>query len=391
MLFPSKNTFFLACKYSLVGATSAIIDIGILALLVEYAHLHLLIAAVLSFCVAVGNGFFWNKKWTFQNTSPRIARQYIKFFLTSLVGLCLNLLFLSLFVYWLRLWYITAKIITSAIVFFWNFTVNKFWTFRPYTIERPAILEKSSCDLSVIIPAYNEAHDCAAVIESATTYLVPRFQTWEIICVDDGSTDATADILRDTAHNDTHIRVITHAINKGKGASVRDGVLAAHGALILFIDADGSTPITEFDTFVPLFSNGANIVIGSRYLKDSTIIHKQPWYRIMIGRIGNLLIQALLLDSIKDTQCGFKAFTHSSAKSLFGSSTIDRWGFDMEILALAQHMGYSIKEVPVQWHDSETRKSRFRPIKDAHRTFRELLRIKWNLITGVYTLTNKKK
>lgn len=391
MKLPSYITCILAIKYALVGASSAIIDIGVLALLIEYGHLHLLIAAVLSFCIAVGNGFFWNKRWTFQNTNPRIARQYIKFFLTSLVGLCLNLLFLSLFVYWFHLWYVTAKIITSAIVFFWNFTVNKFWTFRSYTIQRPPIHEKPTCDISVIIPAYNEAHDYATVIESTAVYLQPRFQTWEIICVDDGSTDATADLLSDTAQHDIHIRVITHSINRGKGASVRDGVLTAHGALILFIDADGSTPITEFDAFIPLFSRGADAVIGSRYLKDSAIIHKQPWYRVMIGRIGNLLIQALLLDTIRDTQCGFKAFTFTAAKSLFEKSTIDRWGFDMEILALAQHMGYTIKEVPVRWHDSETRKSRFRPIKDAHRTFHELLRIKWNLITGVYSLTKQKK
>ena len=281
--------------------------------------------------------------------------------------------------------------ITTGLVFFWNFTVNKFWTFRSYTIERPRSSTKPSCEISVLIPAYNEEHDLRAVVEKVAHYLIASFETWEIICIDDGSTDTTAAIVQKLAQSDSHIRPIIHAKNLGKGASVRDGVHVAQGALILFMDADGSTPITQLDTFMPFFSQGADIIIGSRYLKESSIVRKQPWYRIALGRIGNLFIQALLLDVIKDTQCGFKAFTFNTAQALFERSTIDGWGFDMEILALAQHMGYDIKEVPVQWHDSETRKSRFRPFKDAHRTFRELLRIKWNLITSVYTLTKEKK
>ncbi|MDP2630498.1 MAG: glycosyltransferase [Candidatus Uhrbacteria bacterium] len=391
MGIPSQKTLILAIKYALVGASSTIIDVGVLALLVEYGHLHLLVAAVISFCVAVGNGFFWNKRWTFQNTSAHLTRQYIKFFLTSLVGLGLNLLLLSFLVYFFHLWYVIAKMVTTVAVFFWNFTANKFWTFRSYVIARPPIDEKSSCDISVLIPAYNEEHDIKNGIEDVMRFLRPRFETWEIICIDDGSTDATAKIIQALSRDDSRIRLIIHVKNEGKGASVRDGVRAAHGALILFMDADGSTPISQFDVLAPFFSQGADIVIGSRYLKESSIIRKQPWYRIALGRIGNLFIQALLLDAIKDTQCGFKAFTFPSAKALFKKSTVNRWGFDMEILALAQHMGYTIKEVPVQWHDSETRTSRFRPIKDAHRTFRELLRIKWNLIAGAYTLTKEKK
>lgn len=387
MGMPSRKTLILAIKYALVGASSTIIDVGVLTLLVELGHLHLLVAAVLSFCIAVANGFFWNKKWTFQNTSTHLTRQYIKFALTALVGLGLNLLLLSFLVYFFHLWYVLAKMITTVIVFFWNFTSNKFWTFRSYTIPRPSIEAKPSCNISVLIPAYNEERDIQRAIENVAQYLHPRFESWEIICIDDGSTDATATVIQALTQSDIHVRAIFHANNQGKGASVRDGVCAAQGAIILFMDADGSTPIGQFDTFMPFIKDGADIVIGSRYLKDSSIVRKQPWYRIALGRIGNLFIQALLLDTIKDTQCGFKAFTFEPAKSLFEKSTIDRWGFDMEILALAQHMEYVIKEVPVQWHDNETRISRFRPIKDAHRTFRELIRIKWNLITGAYTLT----
>jgi len=386
-----QKTVILSIKYALVGATSTLIDIGILTLLVEYGHIPLIGAAVISFSVAVVNSFLWNKRWTFKNKNPRIKRQYIKFFLTSLVGLGINLLFLSVFVYLFRLWYVIAKIIITVIVFFWNFTVNRVWTFRSYTIPRPQIQEVPTCQCSVIIPAYNEERDITNAVSVVVRYLQSRFTHFEIFVIDDGSTDKTETLLHALQNNEPFLHIIKHARNEGKGASVRDGMLAAHGAIILFMDADGATPIDELDQFLPFLKSGSDIVIGSRYLKESAIIRKQPWYRIAIGRIGNLFIQALLLDTIKDTQCGFKAFTFQSAKILFSTQTIGAWGFDMEILALAQHMGFSIKEVPVRWHDSETRESRFRPIKDAHRTFRELLRIKWNLIRGAYTLTKEKK
>ncbi len=391
MLFPSKNTVLLAFKYALVGSSSAAIDLGILFLLVEYTHMPLLAAAIISFCASVANGFLWNKRWTFKNTSPRVRRQYIKFLLTSLVGLFLNIFLLALFVYAFHVWYIFAKILIAGLVFFWNFTANRFWTFREYTIARPSCSDKPDLAISVIIPSYNEESDIHSTISDCLSYLRGRFPSYEIIVVDDGSTDSTKILLQNLCTEEPSVKRITHTINRGKGASVRDGIRAARGTIILFMDADSATPIDELDRFLPLFKEGIDIAIGSRYLKASSIVRKQPLFRIVLGRIGNLLIQALLLDTIKDTQCGFKAFTHPAAKVLFESSTIDRWGFDMEILALAQHMGFSIKEVPVHWRDSESRMSRFRPIKDAHRTLRELLRIKWNLLNGVYSLTREKK
>ena len=230
----------------------------------------------------------------------------------------------------------------------------------------------------------NEEREVGPVVMNAVRYLRERWTDAEIIVVDDGSTDATAEHLRSLILTYPMVRTITHNQNRGKGASVRDGVRAAKGALILFMDADGSTPIESFDAFVPCLGKTADIVIGSRYLKESLILRKQPWYRIMLGRIGNLVIQLVLLEQIRDTQCGFKAFTHEAGRALFEKSVIDRWGFDTEILALAQHMGYSIKEIPVQWHDSVARKSRLRPIRDAHRTLRDLIRIKYNILAKRY-------
>ncbi|MBI4252739.1 glycosyltransferase [Candidatus Uhrbacteria bacterium] len=380
----TKQFSLLATKYMLVGATSAIIDIGLLAVLVEYAHIPLMPAATLSFLVAVGNGFLLNKRWTFRDRSKRLARQYTKFFLTGLVGLALNVSLLALFVYGFNLWYLLAKIFVTGIVFFWNFTINRFWTFRDYTIPRPERTAPPTKEVSVVIPAYNEEREISPVVMSAVRYLRERWANAEIIVVDDGSTDTTAEQLRSLILTYPMVRAITHDQNRGKGASVRDGVHATRGALILFMDADGSTPIESFDAFVPYLGKTADIVIGSRYLKESSIIRKQPWCRVLLGRIGNLIIQLVLLENIKDTQCGFKAFTHESAHALFRKSAINRWGFDTEILTLAQYMGYTIKEIPIQWHDSVTRKSRLRPIKDAHRTLRDLICIKYNILAKRY-------
>lgn len=379
-----KKTIKEAVKYMLVGATSAVIDIGALLIFVEFVRLPLLLAATLSFMIAVGNGFIWNKRWTFHNKGERVARQYTKFLLTSLVGLGLTLLLLSVFVYMFRLWYVFAKMLVTVVVFFWNFTINRFWTFRDTTIPRPSTAPMASCDISVVIPAYNEEREILSVVMSVADYLSRRFAHAEIIVVDDGSRDRTAEQLKQLSSTLPMVHVITHEINCGKGASVRDGIIAARGALILFIDADGSTPIEELDHCLPLLTQGIDIVIGSRYLKDSAVIRKQPWYRVLIGRIGNLIIQLVLLEHISDTQCGFKVFTHEAAYALFSKQRINGWGFDTEILTLAQHMGFTIKEVPVRWHDSSARKSRFRPIKDAHRTLRELFRIKYNILTKRY-------
>lgn len=379
-----KKTVAEALKYMLVGASSAVIDICLLFIFVEYVRIPLLLAATLAFFIAVGNGFFWNKRWTFKNTGPHAGRQYAKFLLTSLVGLGITLLLLSFFVYTLKLWYLVAKMLVTVIVFFWNFTVNRFWTFRDTIIPRPVLGAVPSCDLSVIIPAYNEACEIESTVSAVLEYCAQKFARAEIIVVDDGSTDATAVHLKRLLASIPNFRIITHETNCGKGASVRDGVCAARGALILFMDADAATPISELDRFLPLLKNGTDIVIGSRYLKDSAVIRKQPWYRVLLGRVGNLVIQLVLLEHINDTQCGFKAFTHKAAYALFSKQRIEGWGFDTEILALAQHMGFSIKEIPVHWRDSIARKSRFRPIKDAHRTLRELFRIKYNILTKQY-------
>lgn len=380
----SKNQIWVLIKYGIVGVSGTIIDVGLLYAFVEYGHIPLLSAAALSFIFAVANNFYWNKKWTFGDTSTRYAKQYIKYLIVSLIALVLNMIVLYALTTLFGLWYIFAKLATSGVIFVWNFTINKFWTFRSYAIPRPTIADQPTRDLSIVIPAYNEEKNIRRMIEECQTYCASRKLNAEIIVINDGSSDSTAAIVETLARGNSSLRVITHDTNSGKGASIRDGMLAATGWHILFLDADGATPITEFDKCHEAFKRDVDIVIGSRYLADSTIVIKQPWYRVFLGRIGNLLIQLVLLEGIVDTQCGFKAFTFQATRAIVPRQTIAGWGFDMELLSIGRQMGFTIQEIPVSWTECTNRKSRFLPLRDAHRTLRDLLVIKINLMTKKY-------
>jgi len=352
---------------------------------VEYGKYPLLLSATISFITAVIIGFFLHRSFTFKAQNGNAIRQYVKFFLTSCIGLGLNTLILSLFVYVFNVWYIFAKCIASGCVFSWNFLINKFWTFHVVHISRPNFFPTSSdIIVSVIIPAYNEE----AVIQNCITSVHPFFErkniTHEIIVIDDGSTDATAERAETMRASIDSLRVISYKKNKGKGYAVRSGVQAAQGKYILFMDADSSTPIDAYDALSAVLDKGNDIAIGSRYLKESAIYIRQPKQRILLGRIGNLLIRLILLQGIHDTQCGFKLFTTEAGKAIFSKQRIERWGFDMEALAIGLHMGFRIQEVPVSWRDDTRRASRFRPIKDAYKTLGELFKIKLNLTLNKY-------
>ncbi len=239
--------------------------------------------------------------------------------------------------------------------------------------------------LSAIIPAYNEEKNIKNTVERVYDFLIKTVGSFEVIIVDDGSRDSTASVIHTIQKKLPYITVVSLPKNRGKGYAVKTGVQHAQGEYILFLDADGSTPISELTKFLEAHGQGADIGIGSRYLARSAVTIKQPWQRVALGRFGNRLIQVMLLPGIKDTQCGFKTFRADVAKKIYSLQTIDRWGFDMEILALAKLLGYTIKEIPVSWHDTTNRKSRFRPFKDAHRTLKDLVKIKCNLLKGVYT------
>lgn len=375
-------------KYCVVGVLGTLIDLGIFAALVEISHIdpktsHLTYVFVTAgFVVAVINNFILNKIWTFGLAQKKnTKKQFIKFVITAVIGLLISNVLMYLWITVFLIWHIAAKLLTSAIVLVWNFFANKYWTFRIRVLQKGAKPVSHSIEYSIIIPAYNEAKRITATLQSVLSFLEKKSYSWEVIVVDDGSKDDTMAVVEEIAKGTSGLSVLRQHENRGKGAAVRAGVLAARGEYVLFTDADNSTPIEELNVFETL-KKEADIIIGSRYLKDSRVEIKQPWYRIMISRASNLLIQAFLVDGIRDTQCGFKMFHYEAAQDIFGRMKVDGFGFDMEALALAEVIGYTIKEVPVSWYDAPN--SRLRPVKDTLRTFGDLVYIKLNIWTGKY-------
>ena len=236
--------------------------------------------------------------------------------------------------------------------------------------------------LSIVIPAYNEARRLPGTLAAVAEYLEVSDTDAEVIVVDDGSTDGTADGVRHMPGKCMPPRIIGFEGNRGKGAAVREGMLASKGDFVLFMDADNSTHISEVEKLLKVAGPDHPIVIGSRYVEPNSIKIKQPWYRVGISRLGNQLIQLVLLPGVRDTQCGFKLFDKAAAREVAGLLTMDRFSFDMELLVIAKHLGYPIVEVPVNWYD--TPGTRLRPIRSALQTLRDLMRIRWNLSRGKY-------
>jgi glycosyltransferase involved in cell wall biosynthesis len=209
-------------------------------------------------------------------------------------------------------------------------------------------------------------------------------QNWnaEVLVVNDGSTDDTPQIVENYAVHNPILHLIDNPGNRGKGYSVRNGILHASGEVILFSDADLSSPIEEADKLFAAVQAGADVAIGSRWLRSELQTQRQPLYRQLFGRIFNLALRILLGLHYQDTQCGFKAFTRRAAQAIFPLQRIERWGFDPEILYLARRFGFRIEEVPVRWAHREG--TRINPLRDGMRMFLEILKIRWYSITGKY-------
>jgi len=209
--------------------------------------------------------------------------------------------------------------------------------------------------LSVIIPAYNEAERIPLTLVDIDKHLSSSKYPYEIIVVNDGSTDDTAEVVERFTGMIPNLRVAGYGENRGKGEAVKFGMLEATGRYRLFMDADNSTSIDHFDKMIPHFENGYDVVIGSRAHKQSKLTPPQSILRRLLGKGGNLIIQALVLPGIWDTQCGFKCFTDTAAERIFPLQKITGWGFDVEILSLAKRLGFKIKQIPVVWvNDTES-------------------------------------
>lgn len=235
---------------------------------------------------------------------------------------------------------------------------------------------------SIVIPAYNEAERIASTLQRVLNYGGEQGWSLELIVVDDGSSDSTTDIVREYGRKSSGVQLLQNPGNRGKGYSVRNGMLHAKGEVMLFSDADLSSPIEEAEKLFAAVENGADLAIGSRWLRTELQTRRQPMHRQLFGRIFNLLLRIVLGLSFKDTQCGFKAFSRRSAEVLFPLQQIERWGFDPELLFLAQRLGFKVVEVPVAWAHREG--TRISPLRDGIRMFGEMLRIRWNAWTGKY-------
>jgi len=235
---------------------------------------------------------------------------------------------------------------------------------------------------SIVIPAYNEIARLPATLQSVVDCIRERGWSAEVIVVNDGSTDATAKVVQDFARNAPEVRLLENPVNRGKGFSVRAGMLAALGEVVLFTDADLSAPIEEVEHLFAAIASGADIAIGSRWLEKGRQTHRQPLYRQFFGRCFNAVIRAVMGLKFADTQCGFKAFTREAAQTVFQLQTIERWGFDPEMLFIALKRGFWIIEVPVSWaHDERTRMSY---LKDGMKMLQEIAIIRWRAFRGLY-------
>lgn len=228
--------------------------------------------------------------------------------------------------------------------------------------------------LSLIIPAYNEQERIEATLVAVEAYLSSAGKSCEIIAVNDGSTDDTLRIIRERAAGSAFMRVVAYEVNRGKGYAVRQGVFASRGDYVAFTDADLSAPIDILARLFEALEKGFDIAIGSRAVKGVEIPRHQPWYREMGGKCLNLVIQALAVPGIHDTQCGLKLFRGDVAREVFAHCFLDGWGFDVEVLYLARKLGYSIAEVPVKW--SHVEGSKVRPFRSGVEIIRDLIRMR---------------
>jgi dolichyl-phosphate beta-glucosyltransferase len=227
--------------------------------------------------------------------------------------------------------------------------------------------------LSIVIPVFNEEKRIGKSLDVITEYLQRQSYSYELLLVDDGSTDRTFDICQVFANKHEWARVIRHSKNHGKGCAVRTGVLNVSGEYVLVCDADLATPIEELNKFWNYLEDGADIVIASRPLRESRLIRRQPWYRELAGRAFNLVVRLVAVPGIHDTQCGFKLFSRKAIDAVFPLCFINDFGFDIEVLYLALKLGFRIKEVPVCWYHQQG--SKVHLIKDGLRMLIDLPKI----------------
>lgn len=241
--------------------------------------------------------------------------------------------------------------------------------------------------LSVIIPAYKEGERIGKNLLEIERYFNDKDYEWEIVVVVDGSPDNTAEVVRNYGSQVRNLRVIENKENHGKGYVVRQGLLEANGKFRLFLDADGSTSINHLDKFLPEFQNGYDVVIGSRDIEGSFVQIHQAKYKELLGDMGNWAIRIVLgLWKYPDTQCGFKMLSDKAAEAVASRMVIDRFGFDFELIKLAESLGFKVKQMPVRWLNEEGSTVTLTGPNGYIQVFIDLFKMRWRLLTGKYNL-----
>lgn len=231
--------------------------------------------------------------------------------------------------------------------------------------------------LSVVIPAYNEQDRIESTLERVAEYLNAQGYSYEVLVVSDGSSDKTETIAAHFASRHPQFQLLSYRPNRGKGHAVRYGMMRAQGEYLLFSDADLAAPIEELEKLFPFVESEYEIAIGSRPLKESNLVVRQPFYREWLGRAFNKAVQLLAVKGIHDTQCGFKLFKRDAAHQIFGLCQLNGFSFDFEVLYLARRLGYKIAEVPIKWMHQPG--SKVRLLRDGPRMLRDLV---WLRFTG---------
>jgi dolichyl-phosphate beta-glucosyltransferase len=231
--------------------------------------------------------------------------------------------------------------------------------------------------ISVVLPCFNEERRIVPTLERVVAFLEGRGGPWEVLVVDDGSSDATAEVVRRRFATVGAVRVLRHEVNHGKGFAVREGVLASRGDLVLFSDADLSTPIEELAALEAKAAEGFDLVVANRVIPGARILTPQPSLRRLSGSIFRALVRALRLSSLTDTQCGFKLIRRATVDSILRKVETQGFAFDVELIARCERAGLRVAEVPVEWRDAHGSKVRLYP--DALRMAADLVRLCWRL------------